>query len=84
MTAAVFCSWRRIAIISRVGEFRVGAAARAAGAVGAGDAAEPVVVAGEAVEDAVEGHELEIVLMGADAEVGDARRAPRLRVCRRG
>ena len=55
-----------------VGEVGEGADTGAAGAVGAGDAAEPevgVVIAGD---DAVVGHELEVVVVGADAEVGDA------------
>ena len=56
-----------------IGEGRIRAGACAAGAVRAGHAAEPLSVAVVAGEDAVEGHEFEIVLMRADAEMRDAR-----------
>jgi len=43
---------------------------RRAAAVGDGHPAEPLVIPVIAGEDAMEGHELEVVLVGADAEVG--------------
>lgn len=55
-----------------VGEVCEGAGAGAAAAVAAGDAAEPMVGGLVALGDAVEGHELEVIGVGADAEVGDA------------
>ena len=57
----------------RVAELRVGAGASAARAVGARDAAKPFDIAVVAGRDAVEGHELEVVLVRADAQVRDAR-----------
>ena len=62
-----------------IAEVRIHANARASGAVGAGHAAEPSVIAGEAFENSMKGHELEIVLMRADAEVGDAGKCFRFR-----
>ena len=56
-----------------IGDTGIRAGAGTACAVGAGDAAEPFVPPGEAFEDAVEGHEFEIVLMGSDPEMGNAR-----------
>ena len=55
-----------------IGEGSIGTGAGAAGAVGAGDATEPLGGAIEAGDDAVKGHEFEIVLMGADSEMGDS------------
>ena len=56
-----------------VGVVGVRADAGAAAAVGAGDAAEALVLLQVALGDAVVGHDLEVVLVGADAEVGDVR-----------
>jgi len=56
-----------------IGAFFVGAGACAACAIRTGDAAKPFRDAVVAGDDAVEGHELEIILMRADAEMGDAR-----------
>lgn len=56
--------------IGVVGE---GAGARGAASVGAGDTGEPVTRFLVAGDDAVIGHELEVVLMSANAEVGGAR-----------
>ena len=55
-----------------IGEGSIGTGAGAAGAVGAGDATEPLGGAIEAGDDAVKGHEFEIVLMGADSEMGNS------------
>lgn len=55
-----------------VGVGVVGPFARAAGAVGDDDAAEPLVAATEAFGDAVVGCDFEVVLVADDAEVGDA------------
>ena len=55
-----------------IGEGGIRTGAGASGAVGAGDATEPLGGAIEAGDDAVKGHEFEIVLMGADSEMGDS------------
>ena len=55
-----------------VGVLAVDARARAARAVGHDDAAEPVVRQAEALGDAMVGHDLDVVLVGADAQVGGA------------
>lgn len=57
-----------------VGEIGVGAGARRAASVGDNDAAEGLVVrVVEAIADRVVGEDLDVVLVGGDAEVGDAR-----------
>jgi len=53
----------------------VGAGPRAAAAVGHGDAAEPGGFLVEAMEDAVQRHELDVVLVCADREVGRAAKS---------
>ena len=58
-----------------IGKLRVGTGARTAGAIGAGHPGEPLAVILITGENAVEGHELEVVLVGADAEMGDARQS---------
>ena len=55
-----------------IGEVFIFARARTAGAVGAGDAAKPFVCSSKTFEDAVKGHELQVILMRADAEVRHA------------
>jgi len=55
-----------------IGESGIRTGAGASGAVGASDATEPLGGAIEAGDDPVKGHEFEIVLMGADSEMGDS------------
>ncbi len=55
-----------------VTEVGVRACAGAPGPVGAGHRAEPPVRALKARQDAVQGHELQVVLMGTDSQVGGA------------
>ena len=56
-----------------VGVIAVDTGARAAGAVGHHHAGEPLVLAAEALGDAVVGHDLDIVLVRGDAEMRGAR-----------